>query len=306
MEKKEINNEIKNAIAVLGQQGIIIPRNITDTIFNSLSIYEQQGSINVPLNYSVGNALKSSWLKFQGDPKLLACEPSTIANALLDMAIMGLNPSKNQCYFVPMGNKCTLMPSYFGRQTMVKRIKGVVDVRADVIYKDTGYELSLDEFGNDEITITTPCPLEKRCAANIIGAWARIILDEKVWGTSSFVAVLTIEEIRNAFNMGNAKGNSPAHKNFLGEMAKRSAINRCIKNFINTRDDQDILVEVISRTSSDEYEIVNETKSNVRDTVCEEIDHTQATETIDIELPDDKKVAEKPQNEPTNSTNVGW
>ena len=313
-EKKEASKEVQNAIEILGKQGITMPKNMADTVMNTLALYEQQGSVNLPPNYSVGNAMKSAWLKFQADQKLMSCEPSTIANALLDMAIMGLNPSKNQCYFVPMGNKCTLMPSYFGKQTAVKRIKGVLDVRSDVIYKDTGYELLLDEFGNDEIKITSPCPLEKRCGANIIGAWARVILDEKVWGTTSYVTILTIEEIRNAFNMGNAKGNSPAHKNFLGEMAKRTAINRCIKNFINTRDDQDILIEVINRSTSNEYEEFDKPKGpSIQEAVFEEIDNKQATKRVSADFVTEEQIPIDTQNnaqtEPIKATEgagVGW
>lgn len=270
--------EIKNAVAIMEKQGMIMPKNITDSVMNTLTLYEGQGSVNLPQNYSVGNAMKSAWLKFQAEPKLMACEPASIANALLDMAISGLNPSKNQCYFIPMGNKCVLMASYFGKQCAVKRIRGVIDIRADVIYKGTGYELTLDEWGNDDITITKPCPLEERTNANIIAAWAKIILDESVWGVKSFTAIMTLEDIKNAFNMGAAKGNSPAHKNFLNEMAKKTAINRCIKNFLNSRDDEDILVEVINRTAENDY-IQHDAKS----VAYAEINSKQAQQVIDVE-----------------------
>ena len=290
--KQNTKEEIKNAMAIMEKQGMIMPKNISDSVMNSLTAYESQGSINLPPNYSVGNALKSAWLKFQGDPKLMACEPASIANALLDMAVSGLNPSKNQCYFIPMGNKCVLMTSYFGKQCAVKRIRGVKDIRADVIYKGTGYELTLDEWGNDDITITKPCPLDERASSNIIAAWAKIILDESIWGTSTFTTVLTLEEIKNAFNMGNAKGNSAAHKNFLGEMAKRSAINRCIKNFLNTRDDEDILIEVINRSAEADYA----ERTSTKEAAYTEINARQASEVIDIDV----EPIEAPQNTNTS------
>lgn len=277
VQTKDAKNELKVSFQQLEQQGLIIPKNITDKVFNTLSVYQQQGQVSFPPNYSVGNALKSAWLKFQGNVDLMKCEPNSIANALLDMTIMGLNPSKSQCYFIPMGGKCTMMPSYFGKQTAVKRIKGVKDVRSDVIYKDTEYELLLDEYGNDDIKITKPCPLDKRTNANIIGAWARVILDPSVWGVETFTSIMTLEDITNAFNMGNAKGQSKAHKAFLNEMAKRSAINRSIKNFINTRDDQDILIETVNRVTSNEYK-----ETNVYEDVQYEVHEEQATQVIDI------------------------
>ena len=277
VQKNDATKEMAISVEQLEKQGFIVPKNLTDTVFNTLAVYEQQGMVSFPPNYSVGNALKAAYLIYQNDENLQKCTNASVANALLDMCISGLNPSKNQCYFVAMKNKCTLMPSYFGKQTMVKRIKGVIDVRSDVIYQDTGYELSIDEYGNDEIKITSPCPLDKRKSANIIGAWARIILDPNVWGVDSYATIMTLEDIQNAWSMGSAYGKSKAHQQFMGEMAKKSAINRCIKNFINTRDDQDILIETISRVTANEYR-----DSDLYGDIQYEVHEEQATRVIDI------------------------
>lgn len=278
VQTKDAKNEMKVSVQQLEKQGLIMPKNITDTVFNTLSVYQSQGMVSFPSNYSVGNALKAAYLIYQNDEKLQKCTNPSVANALLDMCIAGLNPSKNQCYFVPMGNQCTLMTSYFGKQTMVKRIKGVKDVRSDVIYKDTEYELLLDEYGNDDIQITKPCPLDKRTSANIIGAWARIILDPEVWSVDTYTSIMTLEDIQNSWSMGSAYGKSKAHQKFMAEMAKKSAINRCIKNFINTRDDQDILVETVNRVTSNEYQ----DSDNVYDNVQYQVHEEQATQVIDI------------------------
>lgn len=277
-QTKEAKNEVELSVQQLEKQGLVLPKNITDTVFNTLTVYQNQGTVAFPQNYSVGNALKAAYLIYQSDPKLQACEPATVANSLLDMCIAGLNPSKKQCYFVPMGKQCTLMTSYFGKQTMVKRIKGVIDVRSDVIYKDTCYELMLDEYGNDDIKITSPCPLDERKSENIIGAWARIILDPEVWGVNTYTSIMTLEDIQNAWSMGSAYGKSKAHQKFMAEMAKKSAINRCIKNFINTRDDQDILIDTLNRITANEYSDETDVYDNVQYQVREE----QATEVIDI------------------------
>lgn len=298
MAENKTKEKLEISVQQLQQQGLVIPKNITDIVFNTLSVYQSQGTVNFPANYSVGNALKAAWLIYQQDPKLQACDQNSVANALLDMCISGLNPNKSQCYFVPMGTKCTLMTSYFGKQTMVKRIKGVKDVRSDVIYKDTEYKLLVDDFGNDDIEIIKPCPLDKRQNANIIGAWARIILDPEVFGTESYVSIMTIEDIKNAFNMGNAKGKSLAHNNFLNEMAKKTAINRCIKNFVNTRDDQDIMIDVLNRTTNAEY------RDDYQDVQAKVVE-VQATETIEMPIEEPKpKPKQVRKYEPNES--VDW
>lgn len=299
MAENKTKEKLEISVQELQKQGLVMPKNITDKVFNTLSVYQSQGLVNFPQNYSVGNALKSAWLIYQQDAKLQACDPNSVANALLDMCIGGLNPSKSQCYFVPMGNKCTLMTSYFGKQTMVKRIKGVKDVRADVIYRDTKYELIVDVFGNDDIQITEPCPLDKRKNENIIGAWARIILDPEIFGTDSFVTIMTLEDIQNAFNMGNAKGASKAHKSFLNEMAKKTAINRCIKNFVNTRDDQDIIIDVLNRTTNAEY------KDDYADVQSKVVD-VQASEIVEMPKEPKPDPNAEPKKEAEAVENVGW
>lgn len=95
-------------------------RNITDNVLNKVRKFQQDGQIYFPNNYSPENALKSAWLKLQevkdknGKLALDVCTKPSIANALLNMIIQGLNPMKNQCYFIPFGNQLTLMRSYFG------------------------------------------------------------------------------------------------------------------------------------------------------------------------------------------------
>lgn len=292
-QKKDVKNEMELSVQQLEKQGLIMPKNITDTVFNTLSVYQSQGTVAFPRNYSVGNALKAAYLIYQNDKKLQKCTNASVANALLDMCIGGLNPSKNQCYFVPMGDQCTLMTSYFGKQTMVKRVKGVIDVRSDVIYEDTGYELAVDDYGNDDIQIIKPCPLDKRKSDKIIGAWAKIILDKNVWGVNTYTAIMTLEDIQSAWSMGSAYGKSKAHQNFMAEMAKKSAINRCIKSFINTRDDQDIVIDTLNRITSNEYH-----EPDVYDEVQHQVKEEQATEIIDIQETSNQAFTEpKPQTQ---------
>lgn len=247
-----------NAIAIKQDNNNLatLPRNMGDLVNDTMNKYMEQGLV-LPPDYNVQNAVISSYLIIKQNPKLIECTKDSIASALVDMATMGLSASKNQCYFVPYDGKVQLQPSYFGKIMAIKRIKGVIDVRADVIYKSTEYELKIDEYGNDDIEIIKACPLEERKLDNIVGAWCKIITDENVWGSKTYTCIMTMEQIQKAWNQGATKGNSPAHKNFTDEMAKKSVINRCCKNFVNSAKDQDILIETINRTTSNEYESSN-------------------------------------------------
>ena len=115
-------------------------RNITDNVLNKIHQFQNNGQIYFPNNYSPENALKSAWLKLQevkdknGKLALEVCTQPSIANALLNMVIQGLNPMKNQCYFIPFGNQLTLMRSYFGSIAVAKQFGEIRDITAEVIY----------------------------------------------------------------------------------------------------------------------------------------------------------------------------
>ena len=242
--------------------GLVVPKNMGDFVNNTMTKYMEQGLV-LPKDYNVQNAVVSSYLIIQQDPKLNTCDKTSIASALIDMATMGLNASKSQCYFVPYNGKLNLQPSYFGKIMAIKRVNGVVDVISDVIYKGTEYVLSVDDYGNDDIKIVKPCPLEDRKNENIVGAWAKVILDENVFGRKSHTCIMTLEQIQKSWNQGATKGKSPAHVNFADEMCKKTVINRCCKNFVNSAKDQDILIETINRTTANEYEFVGNAPTNV-------------------------------------------
>lgn len=250
-----MNNELEKKTKEQSAEelGLVVPKNLGDYVNNTMQKYIERG-LTVPSDYNVNNAVISSYLLIQKDEKLKSCSQQSIASALIDMAVMGLSASKNQCYFIARAGQCCLDPSYFGKIMAIKRIKGVIDVIADVIYKDTSYELSVDEYGNDNIKITKPCDLDKRQPDNIIGAWCKIILDENVWGRKTHTCIMTLDQIHKSWNQGATKGKSPAHVNFPEEMAKKSVINRCCKSFVNSAKDQDILIETINRTTSNDYD----------------------------------------------------
>ena len=251
--KEVVEKETTNKEKIAQEMGLMIPKTLADQITNTMTNYTKNGLV-MPKDYNYQNAIISSYLIIKQDEKLNSCTKDSIANALVDMATLGLNASKNQCYFVPYAGKLQLQSSYFGKITSIRRIKGVIDVRADVIYKGTDYELEVDDYGNDTIKILKSCPLEERSFENIIGAWAKVILDENIWGSKSYTCIMTLDQIHKAWNQGATKGKSPAHTNFTDEMCKKTVINRCCKGFVNSAKDQDIFIETLNRTISNEYE----------------------------------------------------
>lgn len=204
---------------------------------------KQRRGLKFPANYSVENALNSAYLMLKqavdknDRPLLEVCSQESVINALMSMATQGLNPIKQQCYFVAMGNKCTLMPSYFGTLAVTKRVAHVIgEPVANIIYKGDIFEYEYNvETGEKKITKHEQ-KIENIDNGNIVGAYAIIRTDKQV-----IVEIMNMTQIKNSWGMGAAKGNSKAHNQFSEEMCKKTVLNRACKQLINSSDDSSLM-----------------------------------------------------------------
>ena len=245
-----------------------VEKTVTDKVLNSVNRMQTEGSLQIPPNYSPENALKAAYLILSEattkdkKPVLQACSQESIANSLLDMVTQGLNPNKNQCYFIPYGNKLTFSRSYLGTVAITKRIPGVKDIKAYALYKGDQFETEFDVM-TGSVAIKSYIPkMENVSKANLIGAFALIIGDEEIL----HLETMTMEQIRAAWNQGQMKGNSPAHQNFSEEMAKKTVINRACKMYANTTDDSDIFSQMLNKASIEvEEELAENANKEVLD-----------------------------------------
>ena len=262
-------------------------KQITDIVFNKVVDLQARGAIDFPNNYSVGNALKSAYLILQEaktrekKPVLQACTQESVANALLDMVVQGLNPTKQQCYFIPYGNQLTLSRSYLGTIALTKRLKGVKDVVAYPIYKNDKLDIGFDILtGKTKINEFKPALDHK--AQDLIGALGIIVGENEIL----YLEYMNMEQIRNAWNQGTMKGNSPAHKNFPDQMAIKTVINRVCKKYVNAADDSDKIADLISKTAEEvdnELEIEMAENANVKELPLDEIEEVEFEEIQELD-----------------------
>ena len=246
----------------------VVEKSVTDKVLNSVNRMQTEGSLQIPPNYSPENALKAAYLILSEattkdkKPVLQACSQESIANSLLDMVTQGLNPNKNQCYFIPYGNKLTFSRSYLGTVAITKRIPGVKDIKAYALYKGDQFETEFDVMTGG-VAIKSYIPkMENVSKANLIGAFALIIGDEEIL----HLETMTMEQIKAAWNQGQMKGDSPAHRNFSEEMSKKTVINRACKMYANTTDDSDIFSQMLNKASIEvEEELAENANKEVLD-----------------------------------------
>lgn len=248
MSKEVKKNEV---VSKKGNKLIEFEKTLGDSVQNRITTLTNEGRLNLPKNYSVGNALNSAWLKIlqtkdkNSRPALEVCTKESIANALLDMTILGLNPAKQQGYFIVYGNQLTWFTSYFGKCAALKRISGIdTEPIATLIYKGDEIELGHNELGEEVITkhITK---WENKFEGEIVGAYATVKYKDVIRS-----AVMTMTEIREAWSKSQF---NKEHKEFTGEFAKRTVINRLVKMILQTTNDDDLLAETMIENEYQHY-----------------------------------------------------
>ena len=276
--------------------------------------YLEQGVLMLPENYSPDNALKLAYLILQKTvttdkkPVLEFCTAGSIANALLDMIVQGLNPGKKQCDFIAYGNQLTCQRSYFGAMATTKSIDREVDDFAyKVVYKDDDFEFETVR-GKDSVTEHKQ-KLENVAKDKIKGAYCIIFGKD---GTELYTEIMTIDQIHQSWKQSkmkpfDEKGKlkaSSTHGKFPAEMALRTVINKACKIRINASDDSSLVLDAMKRNSdiADRAEVETEIDENANSGSVMEIG-SDPGEVVDAEFPGD----EKEQKEPVGSiAHPGW
>ena len=243
-------------------------KEITDLVLARVLALQSSGELQLPPNYSPGNALNTALLILQGvenkqgEKALVKCTRQSIANALLDMVLQGLSPGKKQCYFVMYGNKLEMQRSYMGTYAVAKRVAGVKDVNAQTVYEGDEFVYEIDTDRGVKKVVKHVQKLEdiNPDPSKIKGAYAVITFEDG----SSKTEIMNIRQIRAAWNMGASGGNSPAHKNFGDEMAEKTVTARALKLEINSSSDAALYADRADEKNPEliEAKVKNEIESN--------------------------------------------
>lgn len=236
----ETNKNTQSAAATATSGVVAKYENISEQVLSRIERFQADGGLTLPANYSVENHMKSAWLILQsttdrnGNAALKICTKDSIANALFDMVLQGLAVSKKQGYFIVYGNRLEFQRSYFGTVALAKRAGGITkEPVANVIYEGDEFVYSIDPETARIKIIRHEQKIENIDNAKIKAAYALVTLAD---GTTQ-VTIMSMQQIRAAWNQGANKGKSPAHMNFAEEMAKKTVIGRACKMIINSSDD---------------------------------------------------------------------
>lgn len=240
-----------------------VEMSVVDIVSEKVNEFLKSRQLDLPRDYSLDNALKSAYLtlntvKDKNDKHVMidgkltdVCTKASIANAVLDMVIQGLNPSKKQCYFIVYGKTLACRRSYFGSMAVAEMVNpAIMDWGYNVVYEEDTFKYGI--LSGKASVIEHAQELENIDKAKIIAAYA-MALDKD--GKPIKTEIMTIEEIHEAWKMSatspfDAKGElkaSSTHGKFARDMALRTVINKVAKFIINRSSDNALLLERINR-----------------------------------------------------------
>ena len=282
----------------------IMKRTVADVVAQKVDGFIKNHEIDLPASYSVGNALKAAWLILQEtedrnhNKALAVCTKESIANAMLDMVVQGLNPMKDQVYFIVYGKTLSAQRSYFGSMAVAKMVQPLIDDFAyAVVYEGDSFKYGIKN-GKKSI-VEHEQELGNVDKKNIIGAYA-IALDKA--GEPLRTEIQTMEEIKRAWGQsplhpitdkGDIKADS-THGKFTADMAMKTVVNKLCKAIVNASSDRALLLERMNRA---------EDLSDRAAAEAEIEDQANAGEVIDITAQETKvaeQTGEEKQVDPEN------
>ncbi|WP_341320343.1 RecT family recombinase [Solibacillus sp. FSL H8-0523] len=255
--------------------------NFVTAVAQKIEKMQHLGQISLPGNYSAANALQAAYftltaIDFKSKVALIdKVTPESVAFALQDMAIQGLSVAKKQGYFIAYGDKLQFQRSYHGTKAVIKRLTGIKEIWANVIWKGEEFEVEYNERG---VLSFKSHKADWRVATgqkeDIEGAYCIIEHEDG----RQYLTVMTMAEILTSWSQSS---NQSVQNKYPQEMAKRTVINRAAKEFLNTSDDSDLLVDAINRTTENEFEPQVKDMGDVQE-VQHEIAQNANTEELDI------------------------
>ena len=233
-----------------------VKKDISTQVLAKIETFQKSGELTLPKDYNPENALKSAYILLS-DPKtniLAKCSKESVAEALLKMVVYGVSPIKKQCYFIPYGDKLECSISYAGNIVTAKRYGKLKSIKANAIFEGDEFEFEVDAVTGRRKVVKHKQTLESVGSNKVKGAYAVYELTD---GTID-VEVMSIAQIQAAWGQGGSKGNSPAHRNFMDQMACKTVINRACKLLISSSDDS-VLYDPL-----EEDKVIDVTDANVQ------------------------------------------
>ena len=213
-----------------------VKTNVGDSVITRVNSLCEVG-FSMPKDYNYVNAIKASMLILSdlkdknGKSALEVCTQNSIASALFQMAVLGLDASKKTCYFIVRGDKLCMHESYFGKALQVKRIYPDFDPHPVVVHEGDEFVYEIDPKNGCKKLVKHTQSLEN-LDKDFVGAY--MYLPTANGGQDLYI--MSKKQILTAWSKSSSKEQT-THKQFTEKMIGKTLVNSGCNMIINSTPD---------------------------------------------------------------------
>ena len=176
----------------------------------------------LPKDFNKARFVQNALALVNENPNIAKYGQQKIMAGLLKGAYLGLDFYSKECYLVPYGNDLNYQTDYRGAKKLAKKysIRPIKDIYAKIVHEGDLFEEKI--IGGEQSFDFKPKPFND---GKIIGAFAVVLYTD---GGMAY-ETMSLADLENTRKASKAS-NSPAWKNFTGEMYKKTVLHRLCKH----------------------------------------------------------------------------
>ena len=176
----------------------------------------------LPKDFNKARFVQNALALVNENPNIAKYGQQKIMAGLLKGAYFGLDFYSKECYLVPYGNDLNYQTDYRGAKKLAKKysIRPIKDIYAKLVHEGDLFEEKI--IGGEQSFDFKPKPFND---GKIIGAFAVVLYTD---GGMAY-DTMSLADLENTRKASKAS-NSPAWKNFTGEMYKKTVLHRLCKH----------------------------------------------------------------------------
>ena len=176
----------------------------------------------LPKDFNKARFVQNALALVNENPNIAKYGQQKIMAGLLKGAYLGLDFYSKECYLVPYGNDLNYQTDYRGAKKLAKKysIRPIKDIYAKLVHEGDLFEEKI--IGGEQSFDFKPKPFND---GKIIGAFAVVLYTD---GGMAY-ETMSLADLENTRKASKAS-NSPAWKNFTGEMYKKTVLHRLCKH----------------------------------------------------------------------------
>lgn len=176
----------------------------------------------LPKDFNKARFVQNALALVNENPNIAKYGQQKIMAGLLKGAYLGLDFYSKECYLVPYGNDLNYQTDYRGAKKLAKKysIRPIKDIYAKLVHDGDLFEEKI--IGGEQSFDFKPKPFND---GKIIGAFAVVLYKD---GGMAY-DTMSLADLENTRKASKAS-NSPAWKNFTGEMYKKTVLHRLCKH----------------------------------------------------------------------------